>query len=89
MKHDYARARRTSYQRYRCRCRQCDGRRTLTKHPDFYVRLPRCIVCGGKDWRVDWYRTSRIEAKRTTCFCIGRAFPHRRGSEVTEDEAAG
>lgn len=32
--------------RIHCRCRYCDTRRVLSKHPDEYEITPKCRVCG-------------------------------------------
>lgn len=69
---------------YACRCRRrgCEARKTLRLHPDGYwganKRHARCH-CGG-ELRVDWYRSSGVEAKNTACGCQGYPFFHRRGS---------
>lgn len=61
-----------------CRCKRC-------------ARLPkgqkcrRCLM--GEFWRIDWYRTTKREAKATTCRCDEIPFPHRRGSTYTIDPA--
>lgn len=75
----YGAIKRKSFKRYQCRCRKCKVRFTLTKHPDFYIRLPRC--CKDRDIIVDWYRTSKTERKRfPACKCLGMPYPHRRTS---------
>lgn len=65
--------------RWPCRCRKCEARRTLAKHPDEYIRPPRC-ACGGT-YRVDKFRKT-VEHKRTACYCSAFWWsgPHRRGS---------
>lgn len=85
--HDYSRARRKSWRGYRVRCSRCRHRKTFKKHPDFHVRLPACVYCGCRKWVIDWFRTSKIEAKRYTCRCgaipadrNSNSMPHRRGS---------
>ena len=70
--------------RWHCRCRHCDARRVLAKHPDCYVRRPRCHLpgCPGK-MRVDrWmqYRNTSPRRGGLGCTCGGYWFTHRRGS---------
>lgn len=82
--HNYAAAKRARFRRsYQVRCSRavCQARRTLRQHPDDYVRPPTCD-CGNKRWRIDWYRTSRIESQRFTCHCARLPFPHRAGSSI-------
>lgn len=62
-----------------CRCRRCEARRRLPKHPDEYVRPPRCRNCGARTWRVDRYRDDGREQRGHTCRCEGYSFPHFRG----------
>lgn len=66
--------------RTRCRCRHCNRRRTLPRHPYLYEREPACPACGARSWAVDTYRQSGQEAAATTCRCDGFPYPHRRGS---------
>jgi hypothetical protein len=71
--------------KFPCRCRSCRARRTLAKHPEAYIREPRC-ACGGS-YRVDNYRL-KSEHKRAGCTCSG--FPwdngrHRKGSASIEN----
>lgn len=68
--------------RQRCRCRKCDARKTLTKHPDAYVRQPRCHNCGARDWRPTVRR-------QENCACGGYHFIHRKGSKFCEHHPAG
>lgn len=83
-RHNYTRAKRAKYSRYRCRCQHCGARRTLTKLPGFYDPPPKCHGCGKRDWRVDWYRTTRLESRAHNCRCDGLLFdPHRKGSVGT------
>lgn len=65
-----------------CRCNRfvCQARRRLPKHPDEYVRRPRCRRCGKGFYRPDPYRTAGKE-HRKGCGCDGYSFPHRRGSK--------
>jgi hypothetical protein len=67
------------------RCRRCDGRRTLSRHPDSYTRKPpRCRTpgCKSHEYRVDTYRMKheRGPAAPKPCRCFGMHFPHRRTS---------
>lgn len=64
---------------YCCRCRSCDTRRTLKKHPDEYVRPPRCESCGSRKWRWDRFR-DKVEKRKKPCHCTGYWFGHRKGS---------
>lgn len=41
----------------RCNRRDCQARRTLSKHPALYREWPRCR-CGGRLY-VDWYRLKK------------------------------
>lgn len=62
-----------------CRCtkEKCKLRVTLRKHPDAYVREPKCKACGSR-LRVDAYRMSG--KGRKTCWCDGYHFPHQESS---------
>lgn len=65
-----------------CRCRICDRRKAIKRHPDNYIRPPKC-VCGGS-LRVDKWANSR-PWRRSMCHCDGVWFsikgaPHRKGS---------
>lgn len=71
--------RKKTYSLYRVKCKHCWGRRTLKKHPDLYVSLPKC--CDHTDYWIDWYRTALKEGKRRTCTCLGMPYPHKRGSK--------
>lgn len=63
-----------------CRCSKCGARRTM-RHPDMYVRPPKCPRCKGTRWRVDRHRMF-VEKKVLPCRCTGYyPFPHRRGSK--------
>ena len=71
--------------RHPCRCRGCKGRKTLTKHPDQYIRPPVCS-CGRSDWAVDHYRMRVGPKENKLCHCghvtslAGRPIhPHRWG----------
>lgn len=69
---------RSKFNRYKCRCSKCEYRKTFTKLPDLMRVTPRC-PCGSRNWRVDWYRTTRKEHRRVLCHCPARHFPHRGG----------
>lgn len=60
--------------RVNVRCRCCNARRVLTKHPDLYIRLPKCKTCKAQNYRVV------IREKQITCYKDCFAFPHRKGS---------
>jgi hypothetical protein len=56
----------------------------MERHPRTYSRGLVCESCGHRaanradGWRVDWFRTSKAEAKRQgVCECIHLPFPHR------------
>lgn len=64
----------------RCRNSACRHRRVARIHPDEYIRVPRCPVCGAtKGWRIE----GREYNRRGLCKCdgptmaAGRHFPHR------------
>jgi hypothetical protein len=63
---------------YPCRCsrKACQQRRTLPRHPNTYIRPPRCRGCGGRSFRVDKFR-KRVENKRYACDCNGYGFRHK------------
>jgi hypothetical protein len=66
----------------RCRHAACQGRQTLARHPDSYVRLPKCKRCGRKHgFRVDRYRQERETGPKAprACRCLGYSFPHAHG----------
>ena len=65
--------------RFHVRCRHCETRRVLTRHPDQYERLPQCRVCGKRDFRVDKWMMKR-NTRAMACTCAGYWFWHRRGS---------
>lgn len=70
--------------RFHCRCRQCDTRKVLAKHPDEFTRLPKCPKesCGARDWRTDAWMNGRDTSLRGMgCACSGYAFMHRKGSK--------
>jgi len=41
---NYKNDKRKSYKKYRCRCRFCKARRTLSKLPEFYTRQPHSAL---------------------------------------------
>lgn len=74
-----------------CRCRRCDGRRTLSRVPDEMRNTCQCAACRllreqGRDapihcdcggaYRVDWYRKRKEHVQRG-CKCSG--FPFDNG----------
>jgi hypothetical protein len=63
-----------------CRCRVCQARQTKPRHPDAYIRGPRCRGCGRfNTLRVDKWMQNRWRTYRT-CLCDAYWFPHRLGS---------
>ena len=61
---------------------RCGGRRSLTKLIDFYVRRPKCPVCGEDSLQQDKYRQEHERGKNSRpCHCDGLPYPHRRGSK--------
>lgn len=72
---------------HHCRCRTCRARRKLPKHPDEYLRQPKCANCGARSWLRDDYR-HRIElpqmraktGRYKTCHADCFHHPHRAGS---------
>lgn len=77
-KHHPNRSRR--YLRYTCRCsrRKCQARRTFKVHPDYFKQVRRCYSCGGKRWRVDWYRmVPERKNWMKPCRCAAAHYPHR------------
>lgn len=79
-----------------CRCQRCGSRRTLTKLPENYRVVPRCLrpSCYNQTkregkrqrWRVDVYRqeyerrSGRHYKKPCTNWRCNYHFPHRAGS---------
>lgn len=63
----------------RCSNRRCQARRTLNKHPDEYLRLPRCKTPGcfisqqrkGKPqrYRIDTYRQTKERGQKAPKPC--------------------
>lgn len=77
--------------RYHVRCRRCQARRVLSKHPDEYKIIPVCrsIGCGSTSYRVDTWmmnrNTSTIGQNALGCNCGGYPWTgaggvHRKGS---------
>jgi hypothetical protein len=65
----------------RVRCRNCETRRTLNHHPDWYIRTPKCAVCGNNTYTVDGYRMKKgANENYPTCYCDGAHYPHRIAS---------
>ncbi len=68
------------------RCRKCEARRALPRHPSQYVLQPRCRTpgCGARDYRPDkWMNqrnTSDFGKGSQGCACGGYWFKHRKGS---------
>ena len=65
-------------------------RRTLNHHPDWYIRPPKCDVCGHNEWYEDKHRKSGAENKHNikvgrACNCDGIPWEgrHQRGSKWT------
>src|ERR1700761_8606140 len=77
--------------KYYVRCRKCETRRVLRKHPDTnhydgYANkwnIPKCRNCGAKS-----YRTVK-RSKQVTCKCSGYWFPHRAGSKCCNEGSYG
>lgn len=70
------------------RCRACRARRTLTRNPEEYYRIPPCRRCGKRNWGLDTYRSKHERGSKPRtgrCYpgrdsCGGYHFPHRKGS---------
>lgn len=68
------------------RCRHCNHRKKLNKHPAEYLRQPKC-QCGARSWRKDEYR-HRVELREmrlglgryVTCYADCFHHPHRLSS---------
>lgn len=58
------------YRKTHVRCRSCEARRTLARHPNHYQIVPACRYCGARSWRVVRWQKTR------TCNCPGYWFPH-------------
>jgi len=65
------------------RCRVCATRKVLNRHPDHYIRQPKCHHCGARNWRPVKRNRQR------TCNCNGYWFPHRAGSRCCEEHPEG
>lgn len=64
--------------RFNVRCRNCRARHKFAKHPDDYVRLPKCRNCGTN------LSGFRIEnpSRTVTCKCDSVPYPHRKLSST-------
>jgi hypothetical protein len=60
------------------RCSHCQSRRTLSKKPTEYLRLPKCRMCGRRRYYLDHYRRN-VERKAKPCRCHFIGHPHRKG----------
>jgi hypothetical protein len=69
--------------RYHCRCskKACQTRRVFKRHPDEYVRLPKCTGCGGTKYRVDNWMNRR-DTRKMACMCDGYIY-HTRDVDTT------
>jgi len=74
--------------RYSCRCSnsKCRARRTFPRHPEHYIRPPKCFYCSGRVFIVDPWMMKR-DTRAMGCMCAGYAWGgvmsgamHRRGS---------
>lgn len=63
---------------HRVRCGSCRTRYRIKRHPDDYVRRPRC-GCGGNLNSIEAERRREL-AKQERCTCMAIPFPHRAGS---------
>lgn len=74
-------------QSYACRCKRasCQSRHRLPRHPDKYIRPPRCRSCNQGTYRIDKFRTDGREQRGNTCRCDGYSFPHFRGRGYCHD----
>lgn len=64
--------------------RACDARKTLRMPLDHYIRVPKCSVCGARNWRTDRYRQV-IETGMSApkpCDCGMYEFPHHKGRGI-------
>ncbi len=70
------------------RCRQCQARKVLKKHPEAYYRYsvakgefvsyaPACANCGGRAYRADRWMNER-DTRVTSCYCNGYVMLTRR-----------
>lgn len=75
----------------RCRVAKCRHRRTSTKHPDDYKRVPKCPACGSANgWRIEnkpWHKTQRCDCGQV----IGRdgPIPHNRWHPLCDQHPEG
>ena len=76
----------------RCRNSACRHRRVASVHPDDYILVPSCKVCGQrKGWRIE----SRDYNQRNLCKCSGpesckgQAFPHNTTHPLCDNNADG
>ena len=60
-----------------CRCRLCNARIVLSRHPDDYIKPKKC-GCGGT-YRIDKWQSSR-PWRKLVCNCDGYHFSHRISS---------
>ena len=61
----------------RCRVAACRHRRVISRDPETYIIVPRCVVCGArKGWRIE-----QREYNRTNLCTCGQSptYPHRKG----------
>lgn len=61
---------------HRCTRKSCRARRSLKRHIDDYIRIPKCEECGG-DLKPDNWQMKK--SKEMKCDCDGISFPHRKG----------
>jgi len=72
--------------RHRMRCYSCyyhkrgSGRFTLKRHPDLYVRMVKCPVCGTTNVKSVEADRRREMAASSTCDCNPYPFPHKSGT---------
>lgn len=76
----------------RCRNSACRHRRVTRVHPDEYIRVPRCAVCGKTSgWRIE----DRAYNRRGLCRCDGptmaggKHFPHRTTHPLCDNNPDG
>lgn len=64
-----------------CRCsnHNCHVRRSLNRLPQDYIRPPKCLSCGGRQWK--WDKWQERKNKETVCDCQGYYWKHRKGSK--------
>lgn len=61
----------------RCKDARCRHRRVIKRHPDSYIVVPRCAICGQrKGWRIEARGYNKVDM----CGC-GKSplHPHRKG----------